>query len=101
MTQAFSRTNDGLGWYLPAAGEVSLYYAQRTVVNTTLERLHDYLQEQGSELTATVPLKNITEDTGLWTSSIWGAKVFHVNQKGQAREHDRSKSHYVRAVFSY
>ena len=99
-------------WYLPSSGELYLYFAQRTTVNSTLLMLQNHLQSINSPLTATVPFYDNGNDTGYWTSTEYTLEFAgHLNQKGQLRNHRKNGDptnssyskviKYVRAIFAY
>ena len=105
------KTHNGhCGWYLPAIGELNLWFVQRVTVNQTLVKLKN--NWPNTQLDITVPLSGITTDCGYWSSTDLGdEKAIMLNPKGQMKEHFKDGSassstfsvvpKYVRAVYSY
>ncbi len=85
------------GWYLPAAGELSMYFAQRIQVNKTLQKLSAY--------SATIPLVDYVSGSlnlGYWSSTDYNnSQAEFVNQTGQYSNTNKTSEKNVRAVFSY
>ncbi len=98
-------------WYMPSTGETCLYLSERLVVNSTLQKIGDYLESSGSAYRAEIPFDGLCTDTGYWTSTEYNAETAgHINQKGQLRNHKKDGSassgwrrviKYVRAIFAY
>lgn len=99
-------------WYMPSTGETCLYLAERLVVNSTLQKIGQYLESSGSAYRAKIPFDDLYTDTGYWTSTEYNASYAgHINQKGQLRNHYKDGSassasyapviKYVRAIFAY
>ena len=98
-------------WYMPSTGETCLYLSERLVVNSTLQKIGDYLESSGSAYRAEIPFDGLCTDTGYWTSTEYNKETAgHINQKGQLRNHKKDGSassgwrrviKYVRAIFAY
>jgi len=86
--------NEQYGWYLPAAGELSIYFAQRVQVNQTLQKLSSY--------SATIPLvENGDFNLGYWSSTDYNNyQAEFLNQKGQYSNVNKTTTKNVRAVYS-
>ena len=100
--------NDTLGWYLPAAGELSLWYAQRVIINQTLKNIQDNWNNRPDQFQVTLPFENLATDSAYWSSTDYNnTDAINLNQKGEFRNHNKNdgvagkKPKFVRAVFSF
>ena len=104
LTQTTATSNKG--WYLPAAGEVSMWFAQRLVINKTLKSLTTYLNSNNSSLISEIPFDNDNStEKGYWTSTDFdGSNADHVSQEGEIIKTSKTsvdKARNVRAVCSF
>ena len=95
---------ESTGWYLPAAGEVSMWFAQRLAINKTLDTLKNYLTDNNSSLNSNIPFSDDNDiNKGYWTSTDYyiPSLAEFVNQKGQFSQINKTNGKNIRAVFTY